>query len=69
MINSAIIENRLEKVVRSVFNDDEFVLGMRSICSDDRDRESLIRFIEKGTNVNTETVAVLAIKLKKERSK
>ena len=66
-MNAKSIENRLEKAVRKVFDDNEFVAGMRSICFDDRDREALIRFIEKGKDVTTETVAVYAIKLKNDR--
>lgn len=68
MSNSIQLEKELEKAVRSVFDDDEFVVGMRSICSEDKDRQALLNFIRKGKNVTTESVAVFAIKRKQARN-
>lgn len=67
MSNSAKIKQELEAAVRSVFDDDEFVIGMRSICRDDRDRLQLIEFIRKGSNVTTKTVAYKAMDLRDAR--
>lgn len=63
------LRSEFERAVRSVFDDDEFYIGMRSYCYDDRDKQTLINFIRLGDNVDTRTVAYLALDLANKRDK
>lgn len=63
------LEVEFEKAVRSVFDDDEYYIGMRSCCYDDRDKKTLLDFIRKGHNVDTRTVSYLALDLAEKRDK
>ncbi len=67
MKNSPELQKELEKAVRTVFDDDEFVVGIRSACYDDRDRQTILEFIQAGKNVSTETVMVYSIRLSRAR--
>lgn len=67
MKNSQELQKELETAVRSVFDDDEFVVGIRSACYDDKDRRTILEFIRAGKNVTTETVMVYSIRLSRAR--
>ena len=66
MGNSPELQKELARAVRTVFDDYEYVVGIRSFCYDDRDRKRIIDFIHAGKNVTTETVLVYAIRLRKD---
>lgn len=54
---------QLELKLRELFDDDEFVEGILVYAYDERDRETILDFINSGDDVSVETVTVLALNL------
>lgn len=63
MKNSRILEKELERRIRQIFDDDEYVLGIKIAAYDDEDRQTLIDFIDKGEDVTVESVLVISLNL------
>lgn len=55
---------RLIKRLRSVYNDDNFIIGVLSyVWESEEDQQTIINFIDAGEDVDDETVIVLAMNL------
>ena len=67
MTNSRSLANILEQKLRSIFDDDEFVVGVRSFAFDDRDRQTVIDFITDEPNVTPSDICLLALDLHEAR--
>lgn len=61
--NSRTLETELIKRLKKVFNDKEFVMGMLVFVYDDKDRQLLIDYIDKGEDVTVESVSAIALNL------
>lgn len=61
------IEKTLEKKLRELFDDDEFVLGIMTYARHINDRKAILDFINRGEDVTDESVIVLAIELSRQR--
>lgn len=61
--NSRTLEAELIKRLKKIFNDKEFVMGMLVFVYDDKDRQSLIDYIDNGEDVTVESVSVIALNL------
>lgn len=57
------VTKQLELKLRELFDDDEFVEGILIYAYDERDRKTILDFINSGDDVSVETVTVLALNL------
>lgn len=58
---------KLEKKLRNVFDDDDFVNGMLLYVDHEDDAKMLMQFIDNGEEINVESVTVTAIILDRTR--
>lgn len=61
------ITSEFIRLIRTIWDDDEFVLGMLTFADNDDDRQTIIDFINAGEDVDIETVSVLALELDRRR--
>lgn len=57
------VTKQLELKLRELFDDDEFVEGILIYAYDERDRKTILDYINSGDDVSVETVTVLALNL------
>lgn len=57
------VEIELRKRLKALFDDWEFINGILVYARDERDRQTLLEFIDAGDDVSVETVTVLALEL------
>ena len=59
---------KLLPMLKDVFDDRDFVIGVMSNASHTDDREEIIRFIEKGEDVTVENIILLSVYLDDKRA-
>lgn len=59
----SVTTNKLLEKLREIYDDDEFVMGVLTYADNEEDQQTIIQFIEKGEDVDDETVTVLAMEL------
>ena len=59
---------KLLQMLKDVFDDRDFVIGVMSNASHTDDREEIIRFIEKGEDVTVENIILLSVYLDDKRA-
>lgn len=60
--------DKLFRMLKSIFDDRDFVLGVMSNATHSDDREEIIRFIEKGEDVTVENLILLSAYLDNKRA-
>lgn len=58
---------KLFHLLKEIFNDRDFVIGVMSNASHVDDREEIIRFIEKGEEATVENIILLSVYLDEKR--
>ncbi len=60
---------RLIKALESIWDDNEFVLGvLNDVCDDKESIETVLSYIHTGENVTPETIALLSLELSQEKA-
>lgn len=62
------IKRELYIKLKKFNNDKDFVGGVISITKNDKERQAIIDFIDKGEDVTVEAITLLALHLKKNRN-
>lgn len=61
--NVSDITSEFIRLLKQIWDDDDFILGMLTFADNDEDRQTIIEFIKTGEDVDVETVSVLALEL------
>lgn len=57
------IKNKLEKALRKIFDDDEFIMCIMAHLVTDDVREGFIKFIEQNPEITSEELTLMSISL------
>lgn len=68
MASNVDIGLELAKKLKTVYDNDNFILGVLTYADNEEDQKKIIEFIDKGQDVDDETVMVLAMDLSDARN-